>query len=434
MQSVWPVADRVALLDERRRAGRRGAVEGADHRRLDPDHAGIDRRRGRRGARSARPPRRPATARRRDEALGRLGRPPDGDPQPGVLDRHLADARLLDDADDLADPLGARSRRRRRPRSDSSRSPRPRIVAQERLGLVAEEREQEQLLLARGEPLVALAELVEVGLVLGLRRPSETSVDRPLRRSASIAPGGVPKRPREQRRAARRRRSGSARPRARARAPARRGSGRSARRAAASRPRRGSARARRAPRRAGRRRRARAGARRAPRRARREGCARRRGSAIRGASGVDRLVADVLVDEVGGPPERVDVDAGRRGRARRARSRAPRPRRGGGRARPGRRRRRSGRRRRARPRSRRRARCRRRPGSRARPEGRSPRAIASTSSRTRCGSSEPGRVVDEDARGAELGQPLRLLDERARSRRTGPGCRRAPRRTRARRR
>src|SRR6185312_3464464 len=100
-------ADGVALLDERRRARRRGAVKGADHRRLDPDHAGIERRRGRRGG-----SRLLLRGRRRrrgcgDRVLPCLGRPADRDAETGVLDRHLADARVLDDADDLADALGA---------------------------------------------------------------------------------------------------------------------------------------------------------------------------------------------------------------------------------------------------------------------------------------------------------------------------------------
>ena len=43
--------------------------------------------------------------RNRREAL--LGRPPDRHAHAGLLDRHLADAGLLDDADDLADPFRA---------------------------------------------------------------------------------------------------------------------------------------------------------------------------------------------------------------------------------------------------------------------------------------------------------------------------------------
>ena len=189
MQSVWPVSDGVALLDERRRAGRRRTVEGADHRRLDPDHAGIERRRRRARRRSSPPPGPETAARRGDDALPRLGRPPDGDPEARVLDRHLADAGVLDDADDLADPLGAA-------RVDPG--PLERLLGaaaadrvQERLGVVAEEREQQELLLARGETLVSLAELVEVGC-----RPPPATRPRaarpPGRRQGEMAPGGEP--------------------------------------------------------------------------------------------------------------------------------------------------------------------------------------------------------------------------------------------------
>ena len=102
----------------------------------------------------------------------------------------------------------------------------------------------------------------------------------------------------------------------------------------------------------------------------------------------------------------VEAEPGERGRERLARDR------GGRSARPGRPRRRSGRRRRARPRARPPWRCRRRPGSRGRPAGRSSPSASPTSSCARCGWSELGRVVQEHARGAELGQLARLLDQR----------------------
>ena len=117
-----------------------------------------------------------------------------------------------------------------------------------------------------------------------------------------------------------------------------------------------------------------------------------------------RLVADVLVDEVGGPPERGDVDAGARGRGRRAHPRATRPRRGGGRARPGTPRRRSGPRRRARPRS---------PAASAEPPG----ALA----------------VEPDRQAARLAHSPRRARARgaARASPTGRGSGRARRRARA---
>ncbi len=141
-----------------------------------------------------------------------------------------------------------------------------------------------------------LADLVELDRVrLGRRGPATSST---ARRRGSIGPGGVPNRP-STRPAARPRRPGSGTRRARGSAPASRGPARSARRAAASRPPPGSAPARRAPRPADPRRNARADGRRARRRVRRE-------AVLRGAHGDPRrerrhrLVADVLVDEVGG--------------------------------------------------------------------------------------------------------------------------------------
>src|SRR5439155_260023 len=100
-----PGTDRVADLDERRRVGLRRAVEGADHRRLDPDEA-VRRRRDRSeiqllrgGERRRRPAHRSGTI---DAATHRYA-------HVVLVDRHLADARLLDDADDLADPIRPRA-------------------------------------------------------------------------------------------------------------------------------------------------------------------------------------------------------------------------------------------------------------------------------------------------------------------------------------
>jgi len=83
--------------------------------------------------------------------LERLRRPADRDPHPALLDRHLPQAGLLDDPDDLPDSFrpslvdaaGAEAVVTARPAPDR---------LEQRLGLVAEEREQEQLLLARGQP------------------------------------------------------------------------------------------------------------------------------------------------------------------------------------------------------------------------------------------------------------------------------------------
>ena len=92
--------NRVALLDERRRSGRRRAIEGADHRALDADERVVAGR-----------------ARRLRVGVGRRSRQrrrlrpvrcaAHGDAHPVLLDRDLPHARLLDDAHELADALGA---------------------------------------------------------------------------------------------------------------------------------------------------------------------------------------------------------------------------------------------------------------------------------------------------------------------------------------
>jgi hypothetical protein len=94
-------ANRLSFLDERRRARLRRAVERPDHRRLDAHDA----------VRSDRIEL--AILQRRERSLilpcrrlALLGST-DGDAHPCFLDRDFADARLLDDADELANPFGA---------------------------------------------------------------------------------------------------------------------------------------------------------------------------------------------------------------------------------------------------------------------------------------------------------------------------------------
>ena len=95
-------------------------------------------------------------------ARHRLLGAPDRDARSVLLDRDLGDPGVLDDAHDLADPL--RSRLVDFPaeqRVVAARAVPDRL--QERLGLLAEEREQEQLLFARGEPGRVVPDRVEVG-------------------------------------------------------------------------------------------------------------------------------------------------------------------------------------------------------------------------------------------------------------------------------
>ena len=96
-----PRDDDVTLVDERRGARIASSVEGADHRRLDADHARRRRWAAPRDGQLVRDPVRRGPGRR-----GRtLVAAPHGHPHAPVLDRHLVDARLLDDAHDLPDPL-----------------------------------------------------------------------------------------------------------------------------------------------------------------------------------------------------------------------------------------------------------------------------------------------------------------------------------------
>ncbi len=117
-----------------------------------------------------------------------VGRRADRDPHPVLLDRDLADARLLHDPHDLLDSLGAVLPHAGELVVAPSTAADP---AQQLLGVLAEEPEQEQLLLARRDVARALAHLVErrrdVLLALGvggeLDDALESRVDRRRRRA-----------------------------------------------------------------------------------------------------------------------------------------------------------------------------------------------------------------------------------------------------------
>ena len=101
---------------------------------------------------------------------------------------------LLDDAHEIADPLGlSRIDASGRQRVLAGRAAADR--AQERLGVLAEQREQEQLLLARGEALGFVAQLGEVRHRLLLRQVAGNELDRAQnafvdRRRRSAVPAG----------------------------------------------------------------------------------------------------------------------------------------------------------------------------------------------------------------------------------------------------
>ena len=78
------------------------------------------------------------------------------------------------------------------PPSASSRGVRARIELQERLRLLAEQREQDQLLLARREPLGLLAHVLGGGGSSSGGVPSREQRDGARDASASIGSGGVP--------------------------------------------------------------------------------------------------------------------------------------------------------------------------------------------------------------------------------------------------
>ena len=125
--------------------------------------------------------------------MGRLGGAAHADAHAVLLDRDLADPGLLDDAHDLADPLGAclvdtaRAERLVAARALADR-------AQERLGLLAEEREQQQLLLrgARASPPRCAAGRDRSAPVVV--RPAAEQLDGALERRVDRA-GVRPKRP-----------------------------------------------------------------------------------------------------------------------------------------------------------------------------------------------------------------------------------------------
>ena len=146
--------DGVADVDERRRSRGRRAVEDADHRRLDAR----DRRRGdavatlgdvsglgvhvRRDGHRDRPDRVVCAAH--------------GDAHAVVLDLDLPDAGLLHDLHELADPLPAFRVGVLGDQHGVARVPRPDDL-QELLGVGAEHRDQDELLLARREAFRLLA-------------------------------------------------------------------------------------------------------------------------------------------------------------------------------------------------------------------------------------------------------------------------------------
>ena len=122
--------------------------------------------------------------------VGRLGCTADADPHAVFLDRDLPHAGLLHDPHDLADALlaclldAARGERLVAPGTLADRT-------EQRLRLLAEEREQQQFFLARGEAACLDSERVEVDRRVGLAaevldRPGERRVD---------GPGVRPKRP-----------------------------------------------------------------------------------------------------------------------------------------------------------------------------------------------------------------------------------------------
>ena len=152
-------AHRVPLLHERRRAGLRRPVEGADHRCLDADDAvagGFLLREGFLGFRRG-----VLRGRRSEHGLDRIRRPPHRDAHPALVDRDLPHARLLDDADDLANSLGACLIDTARPERVGTCMP-PANRLEQRASLVTEERQQQELLVACGQALGLVAQLLQV--------------------------------------------------------------------------------------------------------------------------------------------------------------------------------------------------------------------------------------------------------------------------------
>ena len=269
---------------------------------------------------------------------------------------------------------------------------------EQRLRILAEQREQAELLVTRGRavPHLPRQRRVDGHVPRAARRRSAPPRARRPGRSAA---GGEPKWPATSAFSSSTT-SGTARQRGRGRAPASRESGRSATPAAASRLRRGSGRARPAPRRCGLRPRSPSGGRRAPRRGRRQPCcaaaATRGGVGVTGSSPMNSSTRSEASRRVR-VHARVEAEARQRRRRRLAETRwsvsasgytahaieigarAGSFERGGERD------------------------CRRRPGSRGRLAGRSPRARRRRDRGPRA-AQRPRRIVHEHAGGAELGQ------------------------------
>ena len=188
MHRVWPDWTVSPSWTNGAAPGSARPVEHPDHRRLDAHDPVLLGRRKRRlvelrrlcGSRRGRHRRLLAAA--------------DRHAHPVLLDRDLGNARLLHDAHELADALRLRAvDAAGRERLLAARAPADR--SQQRLGVLAEEREQEQLLLARGETLGLVAELGQVrrrlflGQVAGdeVDRAADAFVDRDRRRSVPAA-------------------------------------------------------------------------------------------------------------------------------------------------------------------------------------------------------------------------------------------------------
>src|SRR5215217_4838897 len=171
-----PRRHRVALLDERRRARLGRAIERADHRSLDAHDTVRRRRRWRRlGLRG----RCEGGADGRHLGWSSILTPSDGDAQPRLLDRKLADAGLLDDPHQLPDALGAALvDAAADERVVTARAAPDRL--EEWLRLDPEQRQQQELLLARGQALGLVADRFEVGRRLVGRHISREQLDRAL--------------------------------------------------------------------------------------------------------------------------------------------------------------------------------------------------------------------------------------------------------------
>src|SRR5947209_3905498 len=146
-----PRTDDVPDLDERWRTRFRRAVEGADHRRLD---AVVAVRRPHRGS--------GGHVWERERRVGdwrSIGARAHGDAHAVLFDRDLSDAGLLDDADDLADPFGAGLVDGGELVAFPGRAAAD--TEQEPFRVLAEETEQEELLLACGHALRLRAHLAQ---------------------------------------------------------------------------------------------------------------------------------------------------------------------------------------------------------------------------------------------------------------------------------